>query len=151
MRRTTRLGQGGVTLIEGLTALVAVTVMTAIAIPMWRTHVLRMQRADGAAALTVIQAAQDEYFGRHARYANDRQLATPKPQGLAQQAHSPKGFYRLTIVTSGDGLGYTASAHAMAAVLRQKDERCTVLRVDHNGVRRASDARGEDQSATCWR
>ena len=64
----------GFTTVEILTALVVIAVLAAIAIPMWRTHLLRVRRAEARNALTSLQAAQDRYFGRHARYANAAQL-----------------------------------------------------------------------------
>ena len=63
--------KGKFTLTELLTAVVVLAVIAAIALPMWRTHQLRLRRDDAAAALRAVQAAQDEYFGKHARYADE--------------------------------------------------------------------------------
>ena len=73
------------TITEMLTALVVVVVIAAVAVPMWRTHELRIRRQDAIDALLAVQAAQDEYFGKHARYADEAQLRAQRAAGLGGQ------------------------------------------------------------------
>jgi type IV pilus assembly protein PilE len=140
----------GFTAIEILTALVVVGVLAAIAIPMWRTHLLRVRRAEARDALTGLQAAQDRYFGAHARYADAAQLAVRAPDGLGLSTSSAHGLYALTLETSADGLGFLATARALARAGQDGDERCAVFTIDHVGQMAASDASGVDRSADCW-
>lgn len=140
--------RAGVTVLEVLTALVVVGVIVAIAIPSWRTHQLRTRRADAVAALVDIQKAQDLHFGRQARYADAAQLTTPEPSGLGRKAESGHGLYRIELRVSDDGLAYTATAHTRGVA---DDSRCVEFSIDHNGLRRALDAAGEDRTADCWR
>jgi type IV pilus assembly protein PilE len=141
----------GFTIAEILTALIVIAVLVALAVPMWRTHQLRVHRADGRAALIAAQSAQDRFFGTHARYANATESAAPAPGGLGLNPLSQHGFYRVEIRTSPDGLAYAATARAVAAQGEAADTRCVELSLDQNGRRRAIDAAGADRSADCWR
>jgi type IV pilus assembly protein PilE len=140
----------GFTILEILTALVVVAVLAAFAVPTWRTHLLRVHRADARAALIAVQSAQDRFFGTHARYANEAEAVEPAPRGLALKLESEHSFYSIAIETSADGLGYLATARGVANAGQADDARCARFTLDHNGRRRAADARGTDRSADCW-
>ena len=141
----------GVTLAELLTALVVVAVLAAVAVPLWRVHLLRVRREDAMATLIAVQAAQDRYFGKFARYASAEQLTKPAPDGLALQARSEHGYYDLELRSSDDGLGYTALARATRVTGQADDTRCAEFTLDQNNRRRAVDSEGNDRSADCWR
>lgn len=142
---------GKFTIREWLTAVVVVVVLVAVAVPMWRTHQLRIRREDAAEGLRLVQMAQDDYFGQHARYANEGELqlsdADPKPE----KTFSPRGFYQISLRRSEDELTYTATARVVPLEGQTEDTRCVELRIDQNGRRFAVDAAGEDRSADCWR
>jgi type IV pilus assembly protein PilE len=131
------------TVSEALTALVAVVVIAAVAVPMWRTHELRARRDDAVEALMAVQAAQDQYFGTNARYATEQELGI--------EAISERGFYRLSLSSSADALGYWAIARVITREGETADTRCIELRLDQNGRRFAVDSNGTDRSADCWR
>ena len=144
------------TIKEVLTAVVVLVVIAAIALPMWRTHQLRVRRQDAMDALRAVQSAQDEYFGKHARYADEAQLRASAPQALSSTALPGKaltahGFYQLTLRKSDDDLTYSAIARVRCLPLERNDTRCVELRIDQNGRRFAIDANGDDRSADCWR
>jgi len=141
----------GFTLTEIVTALVAVSVLAAIAVVMWRSHALRERRGDAVQALLALQAAQDQYFGQHARYASETLLAAEPPAGLGISPRSRLGYYAITVRNSEDNLGYWATAKVIASAEATQDLRCVELRIDQNGRRFAIDAAGEDRSADCWR
>ena len=149
--RHSRLRTAGFTLAEILTALIVVAVLAALAVPLWRNHLLRVHRTDGRAALIAAQTAQDKFFGTHARYASGAEIAAPAPQGLALKDVSELGFYRIAVKASDDGLGFVATARANSALGQTQDARCVELTLDHVGRRRAVDTNGEDRSADCWR
>ena len=141
---------------EVLTAVVVLVVVAAIALPMWRTHQLRIRRQDAMDALRAVQTAQDEYFGKYARYANEAQLRASAPQELSGKALSGKalsahGFYQITLRSSDDDLTYSAIAHLVPLEGQVADTRCVELRIDQNGRRFAVDSAGVDRSADCWR
>jgi type IV pilus assembly protein PilE len=141
----------GFTLVEVFTVLVTLVVLAAIAIPMWRNHLLRVRRADAMTALNAIQAEQDRFFGRDARYADTDALVRPPPAGLGLSAKSPHGYYAIELHTDADGLGYRAQARALPMAGQAADSRCARLSIDQSGIRRAEDAAGVDRSQDCWR
>ncbi len=116
--------------------LVTIVVIAAIAVPMWRTHELRTHRERAIEALLAVQAAQDQHFARHARYADETQL--PAAPGI-------------TVNNSDDGLAYRATARVNMPGRETPDTRCVELRIDQNGRRFAVDSEGVDRSADCWR
>jgi type IV pilus assembly protein PilE len=142
---------GKFTVKEALTAIVVLVVIAAVALPMWRTHQLRMRRQDAAEALRAVQTAQDDYFGKYARYADEAQLRANAPKSMSANAMSPRGFYQITLQRSGDELTYFATARVVAREGQAEDTRCAELRIDQNGRRFAVDSAGEDRSADCWR
>ena len=133
----------GFTVSEILTVLVAIVVVAAVAVPMWRAHQLRTRRDDAVEALLAVQAAQDKYFGTNARYANEAQLGI--------EGTSRRGLYEITLSKSNDDLGYWATARVMVHAGQAADTRCAELRIDQNGRRFAVDSDGVDRSADCWR
>lgn len=141
----------GFTVLEALTALVVVGILAAIAIPSWRSHLLKSRRADAMAALLAVQKAQDEYFGRHARYASGARLEAAAPEGLGLRTTSAQGFYSIALATDDAGLEYRATARPISRAGQSGDARCAEFSIDHNGLRRASDDAGVDRSADCWR
>jgi type IV pilus assembly protein PilE len=147
----TRQGHLGFTLTELLTALVVVTVLTAVAVPLWRVHLLRVRRTEATTALIALQAAQDRHFGRQARYAAATQLTRPAPEGLGLPTHSAHGYYDISLRTRDDGLGYLATARPARAAGQADDTRCVEFTLDENNRRRAVDSEGNDRSADCWR
>jgi len=141
----------GFTLTEIVTGLVVVTVLAAVAVVMWRSHALRERRGDAVQALLALQAAQDQYFGQHARYADETQLAAEPPAGLGINPRSRLGYYAITVRNSEDNLGYWATARVIPRAEETQDPRCVEMRIDQNGRRFAIDSKGEDRSADCWR
>lgn len=140
----------GVTFAELLTAMVVVAILAAVAIPMFRNHLLRVQRADAIDALIAVQSGQDHYFGRNARYADGSQLSTAPPAGLGLEARSRRGYYLLELRSGADGLGYIVTAHRAPQFGATEDSRCVEFSLDQNGRRRALDSEGNDRSADCW-
>jgi Tfp pilus assembly protein PilE len=133
---------------QSLPSIVVIAVLVALAVPLWRSHQLRVQRADGRSALIAAQTAQDSFFGSHARYANGTEIAAPAPAGAGLATSSARGFYRIEISASADGLAYVATARAQS---QADDSRCVEMSLDQVGRRRARDSQGADRSADCWR
>ena len=142
--------QSGVTFIEILTAVVALVVITAVAVPLWQTHQLRVRRADAIEALLAVQASQDRYFGAHAEYADNSRLVAAPPEGLGIQARSKLGHYDIEVQRSADGLGYVAIAHSVNRGDERPDTRCAQMRMDQHGRRSAINDAAGDSSADCW-
>ena len=133
-----------------MTAVVAIAVLAAIIIVSWRSQALRERRGDAVQALLALQAAEDRYFGEHARYASESQLAAAPPSGLGINPKSRLGYYAITVRNSEDNLGYWATARSIPRADATPDPRCVEMRIDQNGRRFALDSKGEDRSADCW-
>lgn len=131
----------GVTLIEILTLVVALVVIVAVAVPLWRTHELRAQRGRAIQVLRDVQSAQDRYFGAHAQYADAALLGV--------KLAAPQ--YGFDVQLSDDRLSYVASAIASkGAIPGAADARCSRLSIDQHGRRSAVDSAGKDSTADCW-
>lgn len=144
-----RRSQSGLTIIEVLTAIVALIVIAAVAIPMWNTSQLRSRRAEAVQALEAVQKAQDKYFAEHARYALDGALHGKPPGGLGVSRNSARGHYDISVKPTDDGLGYLAVARAITAASGE-DPRCVQFSIDQHGRRTALDTKGSDTSEDCW-
>lgn len=145
MRRRGR----GFTLIELLIAAVVLAVLAAIAVPSYRSHVLRTQRTDATAALLRVQAAQEKFFLQHNRYAD--RLSDAPPAGLGLPAVSEQGHYELHVSVGANADSFSASAVPRAGTGQADDARCRRFTIDHNGLRAAFDAAGVERTPECWR
>jgi type IV pilus assembly protein PilE len=140
----------GFTLVEALTLVVALVVIAAVAIPLWRASELRSRRADAMQTLETVQAAQDRYFGQYARYADGSAPSGGATSSVVVPSRSARGFYDIELRRDADGLGYTVIARARAMQGQRDDSRCVEMRLDHQGRRTARNAEGADTSADCW-
>lgn len=140
----------GLTLVEVLTIVVALVVVAAVVIPLWHSRDLRLRRAEAMDMLQDIQKAQDEYFGRHARYADLATLTAAPPDGLGLPPRSRKGHFAIELQSGEDGLSYVAVARAVLDPARKPDTRCAELRINHQGRRSATNDQGGDTSRDCW-
>lgn len=146
----TRRSPGRLTLIELATLVVALVVLAAIAIPLWRSHQLDERREEARAMLEALLKAQDAFFVAHSRYADRTALHAEPPHGLGLQGQSSGGHFQIDIDLADDSLGYVAIARGIEAPGERDDLRCRELRIDHQGRRTAIDAEGRDTSADCW-
>lgn len=141
--------QRGVTLIELITVMVVIAILASIAIPSYRSYLLRAQRTDATRTLLRVQAAQEKFFVQNNRYAN--QLAAPSPDGLGIPPVSDNGFYDIAIQLPADGVSYTATAAPHPGGGQTDDVKCRVFTVDHNLRKSAHDGAGNDVTRECWR
>jgi type IV pilus assembly protein PilE len=141
----------GVTLVELLTVLVVVALLAAIAVPSYRSYVVRSQRVDAQVALLRVQAAQEKFFLQHNRYA-DALTAAP-PDGLGLRATSDGGLYALRLVVGAGEMPATfvAEARPVPNGGQGDDARCQLFSIDSDGLRIARNAQGADRTAECWR
>lgn len=138
----------GVTLIELMIVLIVIGVLAAIAVPAYRSHVLRVQRTDATAALLRIQSAQEKFFVQNGRYATDL-VAQPSAGGLGLSNRSERGGYSLSVALTATG--YFATAFAIATAAPAEDLRCQTFKITDAGVRSAFDERAVDRTSECWR
>lgn len=145
----------GMTLIELLVVLVVAGILATAGAAAYGQHLRRAHRVDAMATLLRLQAAQEHHALQHGVYAGGDALATPPPEGLGLTA-SLDGRYDLavTVVETGAGPGYRATATALADGPQWTDSDCRTLFVEHTGRRGAITADGREGAtvtARCWR
>src|SRR6185295_816094 len=146
-----RYTQRGVTLIELMTVVVIVAILASIAVPSYRSYLLRAQRTDATTALLRIQSGMEKHLVQYGTYTDDLTGQT-KDGGLGLTTVSEQGNYDLKIDLDKPKAGfYTASAKARNDKGQKDDTRCALFTVDYSGLRHAEDSGGADRTTECWR
>jgi type IV pilus assembly protein PilE len=144
-------GMTGFALIELLVVLLVIGILAGIAVPSYRSHVLRANRTEGRAALLALATAQEKFYLECHRYAarlDPAAAADCDAQRLPYPERSVRGYYRLE-VTSADEIGWSATA-TPAGPPQDADARCQRLRLDGTGRTSALDAVNAESSLECW-
>jgi type IV pilus assembly protein PilE len=136
----------GVTLIELMIVVIVVGTLAAIAVPSYRSYVLRTHRAEAKTALLALAAAQEKHYVVNNTYAEDTDLSTAPPTGLGIAATTQGGWYTIAI-TAADAAGFTATATATGTQTADRD--CAVFTVNSTGARTATNT-GGTASTVCW-
>ncbi len=139
----------GVTLVELLIVIVIIGILSTIAVPTYRSYVLRTQRTEATSTLLRTQAAQEKYFAQNNIYADD--LAAAPPAGLGIPAVTASGYYDLRAELLEEGSGYRIVASPRPGGGQRDDDKCREFMVDHNGLKAAIDSNGRDNARECWR
>ncbi len=145
-----RKSQSGVTLMELLTVMVVIGILTAIAVPSYRRYLIRAQRSDASTALLRVQTSEEKFYLQKGTYSTDLTSA-PKDGGLGIGATSERGFYDLKVDPTPTG--YTATAKPNSTKGGQADDKtCGTFSVSETGIKKALDPDGTtDRTAECWR
>lgn len=142
--------QTGVTLLELMTVVVIIGVLTSIAVPTYRRYTMRAQRSDATAALLRIAAAQEKFY-----LQNNTYTTTVGAGGLNLGAGtSERGWYNLTIAAPAGftiGTAYIATAAAASGQAQATDKDCQSFTIRETGERAATNSGGTSNTANCWR
>lgn len=162
---STRLGHLGFTLIDLMVAIVIVGILTAVALPTYRSYVLRSHRAQVRALLEDLAAREERYAMNHDGYATnfDFYLVNPASGGTASSGLTQ--FYidpdaRNSATLTGDSIyqvGFspapsttTFTLQASAIGPQAEDHDCAVFTLQSNGLRSARNTTGADETSQCW-
>lgn len=126
----------GFTLIESLIACAVTALLAGVALPSLQGQRLRAGRLDAVAALTRVQAAQEQHRSQLGHYAGNLNTL-----GLINP-NSPQGLYALSVQVNGPD-GYRATATALGR--QAQDRACAVLTLD---VDQGFPTEGPE--ARCW-
>lgn len=139
--------QTGVTLIELLTVVVVLGILASIAVPSYRSYLIRTNRTDAKSALMQIQAAEEKYFLQYNKYTFD--LTSKAPDGLGMSNVTANGYYALSVEERDEDTGgFIATATPTSAGGQNDDKTCGYFTLNDRG------ARGVEVTAnksTCWK
>jgi type IV pilus assembly protein PilE len=138
----------GVTLIELMTVMLVLAILASIAVPSYRSYLLRAQRTDAKTSLLQVQAAEEKFYLQANKYTKD--VTSAPPAGLGLTSTSSNGYYDVLVDfgTSGDDQTFLAKATPIAGKGQSDDIKCTQFSIDDTGKRDASGPGGRDY---CWR
>jgi type IV pilus assembly protein PilE len=136
----------GITLLELLIVLVVIGIIAALTLPAYRQHMFRVNRTEAMTALLQLQSAEETFYLRQARYADN--IAAAPPAGLAISATSTSGKYLLSVAVAADGQSYIATATPAPGGGQDADQDCLAFSVDARGRRAVS---GTRDARYCWR
>jgi type IV pilus assembly protein PilE len=146
----TRVRQRGVTLLELMTVVVIIGVIASIAIPSYRSYLIRAQRTDATEALLRVAAAQEKYYLQNNRYATQAQMGLGPPAGLGIQG-TERGYYTLALASVDTTLDFTVTATPAAGGPQADDNTCTSFTINQQGTRGATNSSSASNTETCWR
>ena len=145
-----RKQERGVTLIELMVVVVIISILASIAVPSYRSYLLRTHRTGATAALLRIQAAQEKFFLANNRYSTSID-GLPKDGGLGIPKTTDNGaFYEISLEPSTDTT-YTVHAKPGSTSGQKSDKKCVEFTIDQNGKRAATNTGGTDNTVECWR
>ena len=131
----------GMTLVELMIVLIIVAILASIAVPSYRSYVLRSHRVEAKTALLALAAAQEKFYLQSNTYAANSALSTAPPAGLGIPGTTKNGWYTITINTA---TAATFSATATAVGTQTQDSDCATFTIDALGVK------GGGPSTACW-
>jgi type IV pilus assembly protein PilE len=129
----------GFTLIELMITVAVIGILSAVALPSYKSYVLRSRRAEAMASLSQAQTAIERCYAANFSYAPP--TACPAPT-----SPSPNGFY--TITASSSATTYTLTATAAGSQVA--DTTCNTMMIDQAGQMTALDSANNAQM-TCWK
>jgi type IV pilus assembly protein PilE len=142
-----RRNELGVTLIELMTVIVVVTILASVAIPSYRSYLIRAQRADAKTALLNVRAAQEKFYLQNNVYAaklTDR----PVDGGLGLPATSENGLYDIAVAVENLAQNYEVTATIREDRGQKSDSKCRTLTLNDAGVKGSTGGGGTEY---CWR
>jgi type IV pilus assembly protein PilE len=142
----------GMTLLELVIVVAVVGILASIAVPTYRSHVLRANRVEGRSILLALAAAQEKFYLQCNTYAAtlDPSATTDCATGLLRfPADSERGFYHVTI-TSADTSGWTAEAAPVVDSPQLDDVRCQKYGLTSTGARSARTSADIPNDVECW-
>lgn len=117
---------GGFTLLELMAVVGIVSILAAIAYPMYVKQVIRGKRSEGRALLTDAAARLERFYSDNSKYAT---AANTLPSSVNDT--SENGHYTLSITTSSPFQTYTLTATPATFT----DSECGKLTLDQSGTR----------------
>ena len=136
---TPRAGQGGLTLIELLIALVVVAILAAVAYPSYQEFVARSKRNEAREALLRLATNQERFYLNNNQFSDDMtDLGFP----VANNFTTETGTYRISLAVPPGGQTYTATATYLLP--GAEGSKCGTFTIQESG------AKGSGPYTDCW-
>ena len=139
--------QAGFSLLELLIVITIVAIITSIAVPGWRAHVLASHRTEAVGMLMHIATRQEQFRIQQHRYAATKELTIAPPGGLGILNTAER--YILTVTASDHA--FKALAIVNAKGTQADDQVCWLFGIDEAGRRWSESDTGEISTTQCWR
>lgn len=152
----------GVTLIELMIVVVIISILMAVAVPSYKSYVLRSHRVEAKTALLDLAGREERYLSTSATGANYTNLNTNLGYPNAFPTTVGSGYYTVCVsqiggpgaaVCPGAHTAQTAPAYEIdaAAVGDQTlDTQCATFSVDNTGQQWAYTSAGVLNTQYCW-
>ena len=132
-------GTFGFTLIELMTVIAVVAILTTLAIPSYREYVLRTNRMEAINILLEVASCQERIYVRFNQYDANR---------CGASATTANGLYTVSMATSNANQNYTLTATALGG---QVNDSCVNLTLTDQGIRGTSASNDAANIAKCWK
>lgn len=126
-------------MVELLTVIAVVAILTALAVPSYREYVLRTNRMEAINILLEVASCQERIYVRFNQYDADR---------CGAAATTANGLYTVGMTTSNTNQNYTLTATALGA---QVNDSCVNLTLNDLGERGTSASGVATDVAKCWK
>jgi type IV pilus assembly protein PilE len=123
------------TMIELLIAIAIVAILVALAVPSYRSFVIRANRVEGIDAVMAAMVCQERIYSRTNAYD------AGQCGGLTSN-----GLYQVTIATQNANQNVAITATPQGA---QTGDSCNALSLNEKGIKKANGATG-DAAEKCW-
>lgn len=151
--------QHGFTLIEAMTTVAILGILSTIAVRYYNKQKLEGQRSDAIIALTTLAQYEERYMTENGSYASSIALLNPPTSIVTAAGTTPKGFYQLKVNNNSTALNancnptvnggtvryYCYTLTAKAINTQANDTPCATFTLDQTG-KQGSTGGGTD----CW-
>jgi len=147
--------QRGFTLIELMIVVLVVAILATIAVPSYRSYLLRAHRTDATSALLRIRTAEEKFFLQNPQMGYTNEFG-PAGLHMAPAAGgtlpSENGHYTVQVAVPDPTPGATPQSFLITATptaggAQMDDTRCTSFTLSSDGIRGSSPSPVE----TCWK
>ena len=141
--------QSGFTLIELIIVVAIIGILAAVALPSYREHVVRTNRAMAAGCLMEIAQMTERHYATNLSYTGAPQVGTPQLalQCIADLAEEYQFAGPNNIPVDGQSFTLTAAPRPGSAQEASDGARCGTLGLDNTGEKSATGSLGV---AECW-
>ncbi len=145
----------GLTLIELLITVAILTVLAAVALPMYTQQQMKARRVEAKSAAMKLALAEEQYRSRRGNYRSvaNNSLSDIASLGLDANEWDPSSassvarYYDYSVNVTNGGTRFQVSLTPKTAGPQAGDNACTGFFIDQLGQKTASGTRGD----ACWR